>query len=147
MQHHLFSHLLIATIVLLGSGGVAGQDAQPAAHPVVHVEVLGIDAPRLQRFYAELFAWKITLNPAGYGYIPVAPAAPLMLTGGVGASPQRQPLAIFYIKVADPAETLRRAEALGGKTVMPPIEVPGGIVFTRFADPEGNVIGIVKRPN
>lgn len=42
-------------------------------HPVVHLEVLGIDAPRLQRFYAELFGWKITLNPVGYGYVPVAP--------------------------------------------------------------------------
>ncbi len=147
MRHNTLSHLLTAALVVLGSGSVAGQDANSVAHPVVHVEVLGIDAPRLQRFYAELFGWKITLNPAGYGYIPVAPAAPLMLTGGIGASPQRQPLAIFYIKVADPAQTLKRAEALGGKTVMPPVEVPGGIVFARFADPEGNVIGIVKRPN
>lgn len=123
------------------------QDPASATSPVVHVEILGVDAPNLQRFYGELFGWKITLNPIGYGYIPVAPASPVTLTGGVGASPQRQPLVIFYVKVADPAATLKRAESLGGKIVMPPLDVPGGITFARFADPEGNVIGIVRRQN
>ncbi len=62
-------------------------------------------------------------------------------------SPQRQPLAIFYVKVADPASTLKQAEALGGRVVMPPVEVPGAIIFARFADPEGNIVGIVRRQN
>ena len=56
-------------------------------HPVVHVEVLGVDAAKLQRFYADLFGWPVTLNPAGYGYVPVEPTAPVRLTGGIGASP------------------------------------------------------------
>ena len=42
-------------------------------HPIVHVEILGADAPRLQRFYNELFGWTVTLNPIGYGYVPIAP--------------------------------------------------------------------------
>jgi predicted enzyme related to lactoylglutathione lyase len=123
----------------------AGERATP--HPVVHVEILGADAPRLQRFYNELFGWPITLNPAGYGYIPVAPTAPAQLTGGIGASPQAKPLAVFYVKVDDPAATLKKAESLGGRTVVAPTNVPGDITFARFADPEGNVIGIVRRPN
>ncbi|MFM9969321.1 MAG: VOC family protein [Burkholderiales bacterium] len=140
--------LLAAFLVVTASPRMAlAQVAAPEPYPVAHVEILGSDAPRLQRFYADLFDWKITLNPVGYGYIPVAPALPVTLTGGVGPSPQRQPLVIFYIKVSDPAATLKRAEALGGRVVMPPVEVPGGIVFARFADPEGNVIGIVKRQN
>ena len=121
--------------------------AATGPHPVVHVEVLGVDAAKLQRFYADLFGWPVTLNPAGYGYVPVAPAAPVTLTGGIGASPQRQPLAVFYVKVDDPAAILKRAESLGGRIVMPPVDVPGGLTFARFADPEGNVIGIVRRPN
>lgn len=133
--------------VLAASGMVQAQDFTPLAHPVVHIEILGLDAPRLQRFYADLFGWKITLNPAGYGYVPVAPAPPVTLTGGIGRSPQGQPLAIFYVKVVDPAAMLKRAEALGGRIAMPPVEVPGGITFARFADPEGNIIGIVRRPN
>ena len=54
---------------------------------------------------------------------------------------------VFYVKVDDPAAILKRAESLGGRIVMPPVDVPGGLTLSRFADPEGNVIGIVRRPN
>lgn len=123
------------------------QGDQSPRNPVVHVEVLGADAPRLQTFYRELFGWQSKLNPVGYGYVPIAPPTGTPLTGGVGPSAQRQPLVIFYVKVDDPAATLKKAESLGGKVVVPPTDVPGGVTFARFADPEGNVIGIVKRPN
>ena len=133
--------------LLAGVGSARGQDASQPTHPVVHLEILGTDAPRLQRFYADLFGWKITLNPVGYGYVPVAPAQPVTLTGGIGPSPQGQPLAVFYVKVDDPVAILKRVEALGGRIVVPPVDVPGGITFARFADPEGNVVGIVRRKN
>ena len=133
--------------LMAGVGPVRGQDSALATHSVVHVEILGADAPRLQRFYAELFGWKVTLNPVGYGYVPVAPTQPATLTGGIGPSPQGQPLAVFYIKVDDPGAILKKVEALGGRVVVPPVDVPGGITFARFADPEGNVIGIVRRKN
>ena len=133
--------------LLAGVGPARGQDASQPTHPVVHLEILGADAPRLQRFYTDLFGWKITLNPVGYGYVPVAPAQPVTLTGGIGPSPQGQPLAIFYVKVDDPVALLKRVEALGGRIVVPPVDVPGGITFARFADPDGNVIGIVRRKN
>ena len=148
-MHALIRDTALAAILSLGATSLHAQTPAAVAsrHPVVHVEVLGVDAAKLQRFYADLFGWPITLNPVGYGYVPVAPAAPVTLTGGVGASPQRQPLVVFYVKVDDPAAILKRAEALGGRTVMPPVDVPGGLAFARFADPEGNVIGIVRRPN
>ena len=132
---------------LAGAGRVSAQDSTLVAHPVVHVEILGTDAARLQRFYAELFGWRIALNPVGYGYVSVAPTQPVTLTGGIGPSPQGQPLAVFYVKVDDPAAVLKKVEALGGRVVLPPADVPGGTTFARFADPEGNVIGIVRRKN
>ncbi len=52
-----------------------------------------------------------------------------------------------HVKVDDPAATLKRAEALGGKTVVPATDARGGVTFARLADPEGNVIGVVRRPN
>ncbi len=119
----------------------------PPLNPVVHVEVLGADAPRLQSFYRELFGWKPTLNAQGYGYVAVAPTAGASLTGGVGPSAQRQPLVVFYVKVDDVTATMKKAESLGGKILVPPTDVPGGVTFGRFADPEGNVIGVVRRPN
>ena len=144
-----FRNAVLVSMLSLAAAPLFAQtpSASVSPHPVVHVEILGVDAARLQRFYADLFGWPVTLNPAGYGYVPVAPATPVRLTGGIGASPQRQPLVVFYVKVDDPAAILKRAESLGGRIVMPPVDVPGGLTFARFADPEGNVIGIVRRPN
>lgn len=114
---------------------------------VVHVEILGADAQKLQKFYSDLFGWSVTLNPIGYGYVPVEPTAPIKLTGGIGPSQTGKPLLTFYVKVADPSKTLARAKELGGRIVMPPTDVPGGITFARFADPEGNEVGIVRMPD
>lgn len=142
----MYRTITAAFIAMLIVPDVArAQTISPA--PVVHVEILGIDAPRLQNFYRDLFGWAVTLNPIGYGYVSIEPKSPVKLTGGIGPSPQKQPLVIFYVKVADPGETLKRVEQLGGRTVMPATDVPGGITFARFADPEGNVVGLVRRPD
>ena len=135
----------LACLCLIAAAALPIGSASAQEHPVVHVEVLGVNAERLQRFYGELFGWKITLNPIGYGYVPVAPQPPVVLTGGIGPGPQAQ--AIFYVKVDDPGAVLEKAAALGGRIVMAPVNVPGGITFARFADPEGNVIGLVRRNN
>jgi uncharacterized protein len=45
--------------------------------------------------------------------------------------------------VDDPQAYLKRAEALGGKTLVPPVEIPTG-TFAWFADPDGNAIGLWK---
>lgn len=47
--------------------------------------------------------------------------------------------------VDDPSALSGQAEQLGGKTVMPPTEVPGlNITFALFADPEGHVVGLTN---
>ncbi len=51
----------------------------------------------------------------------------------------------FYVEVDDPAAYLARAEKLGGKTIVPPSEIPDfGLTFAFFADPEGHVVGLSK---
>jgi predicted enzyme related to lactoylglutathione lyase len=40
--------------------------------------------------------------------------------------------------------TLDQAEKLGGKTMMGPMQVPGGPEVAMFTDPEGNTIGIAR---
>jgi predicted enzyme related to lactoylglutathione lyase len=40
---------------------------------------------------------------------------------------------------------LKKAEQLGGKTVVPPTEIPQfELTFAFFADPEGHVVGLSK---
>jgi len=48
------------------------------------------------------------------------------------------------VEVENLEEYLRSAERLGGKTVMPASEVPGGPTLAFLADPEGNRIGLIK---
>lgn len=114
------------------------------ANPVVHFEVSGKDAARLQTFYGDLFGWKInTDNPMNYGIVDTGVEGGI--GGGVGPLPEGQSgWVTWYVAVDDLDAALKRAEALGGRTVNPPMEVPGGPKLAHFADPEGNVIGLVS---
>jgi predicted enzyme related to lactoylglutathione lyase len=48
-----------------------------------------------------------------------------------------------YVQVDDLPAYLKKAESLGGKTLVPPVEIPQGS-FAWFADPDGNTIGLWK---
>ena len=110
------------------------------ANKVTHFEVHGKDGEKLQRFYASLFGWKVDANnPMQYGMV-----SPEQGGIGGGITSGAAPMVTFYVEVADLAAALKKAERLGGKTVMPPMEVPGGPRIAQFADPEGNVIGLAK---
>lgn len=115
-------------------------------NPVMHFEVMAsqnVDAVR--RFYAEAFGWKINAdNPMNYGLVDTG--AGIGIRGGIGEPmPGGPSYATFYIAVDDLARALEKIESLGGKTVMPPMDVPDGSVsIAMFKDPAGNLIGLVK---
>lgn len=50
---------------------------------------------------------------------------------------------IFYVDVEDVKKCLDKAESLGGKTLVPPVEIPTG-TFAWMQDPEGNTVGLWK---
>jgi predicted enzyme related to lactoylglutathione lyase len=66
--------------------------------------------------------------------------------GGVGRSQHGVPgYATFYVEVDDPKAYLDKAEELGGKTIVPPAQVPGwDLTFALFADPEGHMVGLAR---
>ena len=111
--------------------------------PVVHFEVIGKDGEQLQRFYAELFGWKIDAdNPLKYGSVGDAG-----ITGGIasGQRPDYGGHVTFYVGVADVEAALTKAEALGGRRLFGPAPVPGTeIELGQFTDPEGHLIGLMK---
>jgi len=47
------------------------------------------------------------------------------------------------VDVEDVAAALKKAEGLGGKTLVPPVEIPFG-TFAWMQDPEGNTVGLWK---
>ncbi len=50
----------------------------------------------------------------------------------------------FYVQVDDLDAYLKKAESLGGRTVVPPTEIPNMVTFAMFSDPDGNAVGLVK---
>ena len=116
--------------------------AQPA---VAWFEVTGKNGPALQKFYGSLFDWQLQDAGDGSGY-GLVQAAPRGIGGGIGPAQDGGSGAVtFYVEVDDPAAYLSRVEKLGGKTIVPPTEIPNfGLTFAFFADPEGHVVGLSK---
>ena len=112
--------------------------------PLIHFEVAGKDAAKLQSFYSDAFGWKINAdNPMNYGMVDVGSGD---VAGGVGPAPEGQPgHAMFYVGVDDVEAALQKAESLGGSRVFGPMDVPEGPTIGHFADPEGNVVGLFAR--
>ncbi|MGB2695146.1 MAG: VOC family protein [Dehalococcoidia bacterium] len=113
--------------------------------PVVHFEIQGKDAKRLQEFYAELFGWKIDANnPMNYGFVAPGIGGPVEgVSGGIVGSDAARVL--IYVQVLDLNETLRKAVSMGGKAILQPMDVPNRPTIAQMEDPEGNRIGLVKQ--
>ena len=109
--------------------------------PVIHFEIGCRDLAKTSDFFAQLFGWQMqTMGSAA------------MVDTGSGSGIQghmsslgHEPhnYTIFYVQVDDVKAYLEKATALGGKTLVPPVEIPTG-TFAWFADPEGNTLGLWK---
>jgi predicted enzyme related to lactoylglutathione lyase len=108
---------------------------------VTWFEVVGKDGAALQRFYSEAFGWQLQ-DPANMGYYMLQQPEK-GIGGGVGQSQDGQGQVTFYVEVDDPQAALDTIEGLGGKTVVPVTEMEM-VTFAQFADPEGNVVGLLK---
>lgn len=111
--------------------------------PLVHIEVTGRDAKKLQDFYSQLFGWQMDAdNPLNYGVFNVSD----QIGGGVGPTADgSEGLSMFYIGVPDVEAGLQQAENLGGKRLFGPMAVPGGPTIGHFADPEGHPVGLFQQ--
>lgn len=105
---------------------------------ISHVEINGQDDGKLREFYGQIFDWQIRQIPEmSYNMVDGAPSVGIG-SGGDG------PYVTFYVTTPDLQATLDKVESLGGKTVVPPMEIPGNITMAMFTDPEGHLIGLIK---
>ena len=113
--------------------------------PVVAFEIRGRDSKRLREFYAELFNWKIAEGPMG-NVARIAPGqgGPVEGVGGVLMQADA-PVVTVYVQVLSLVDTLAKVAQMGGQTVLPPFDVPGGPTIAQIRDPEGNLIGLVQQ--
>jgi predicted enzyme related to lactoylglutathione lyase len=117
--------------------------------PVVHFEVVGKDAAKLQSYYADLFGWEIDAdNPMGYGVVQRegnTNAEGVGIGGGISTGPEGYDGHVtFYVEVPDVEAALAKAESLGGSRMMGPEKPMEGVEIGLFNDLEGNVVGVVK---
>jgi predicted enzyme related to lactoylglutathione lyase len=116
--------------------------AEDWSRPVVHWEIQAKDIDRMTKFYGELFNWDVSEGPlrnfsAGIG-------APEPITGHARQASESR--VVLYIQVLKLADTITKAEQLGGKLVREPFD-PGGRPPTLawIDDPEGNRIVLVQQ--
>ncbi len=112
--------------------------------PVVHFDIIGKDAPRLHRFYADLFGWQVGPAMPTMGNYAMVEGSSSGVAGGIGEDPTGAGRVTLYVQVPDLAAALDKAVSLGGKVLMPATDIPGGPTIAMFADPAGNVTGLIK---
>lgn len=110
--------------------------------PVVHFEIGCKDTAKTAKFYGDLLGWKFE----SFGPSHMTQAGTPEGIGGhihsLGHPPHNY--ITVYALVDDLEASLKQAEALGGKTIVPPQEVPGMGHFAWIADPEGTCFGLWK---
>lgn len=132
-------------IVKSGDGEEAGAVSPGEGTEVSWFEVLGPDPDALLSFYTELFGWQAHRSDSGdFVYHEIDTGSGKGIAGGIGGSPDGQPHVNVYAKVDDLQKYLERAESLGGKTIVPPMDVSEGTAIAQFADPQGNVFGLYR---
>ena len=111
--------------------------------PVTWFEINTAQPKAVRDFYAKIFGWKLQVLDGG-DYALVDTQTKGAIGGGIGEARGPNQL-VFYIEVDDPQAYLNRIEKAGGKTIVPVTVVPDMVTFAQFADPQGNVVGLVKR--
>jgi predicted enzyme related to lactoylglutathione lyase len=125
------------------------QKGDSMGQPVVHFEIVGKDANKLQGYYSDLFGWQIdSNNPMKYGVVQRegnTNSDGVGIGGGVGAGPEGYDGHVtFYVEVPDVEAALAKAESLGGTRMMGPDKPMEGVEIGLFTDPEGHTVGLVR---
>jgi predicted enzyme related to lactoylglutathione lyase len=111
---------------------------------VVHFEIHAGDCDRAERFYREVFGWRIDRwegSPIDYRLVttgdPAGPGINGAITERRGPAPgDDAPMSGFVCT--------ERAAAAGGRRVVEPRDVEGVGRVAYFRDPEGNVVGALQ---
>jgi predicted enzyme related to lactoylglutathione lyase len=97
------------------------------------------DAQAAHRFYGDLFGWTFADDPA---YQMITTPDEKSVQGGLAVGQPGH--AIFCVVVQDVPGVCKKAEAAGGKVLVPPQTTEDGLVFANITDPEGNHFGIFQ---
>ncbi len=117
-----------------------------SGHFICHVDIPTDNQEESGKFYGSLFGWKVQPIPqmnyatfatgegpgGGFSQVGESVGAYQLHAGGV----------LVYISTDDIDASLAKAESLGGKTVVPKMEIPTVGWFGIFTDPTGNQVAL-----
>lgn len=112
------------------------------ANPVMKFQILSKTPDETARFYSTLFGWAVSAdNPLGYREISTG--SPAGIQGGIWpAPPQASNFVQLFIAVQDVTASVKRAEELGAKAVIPVTALPEGGELAVMHDPHAMSFGI-----
>ena len=135
-----------AVVSLWQAGGHAGAGLVNEVGAWNWNELVAPDLDRAKKFYGELFGWMAEDVP---GPIPRTSFSlgELLVGGGHAPGPQEPPTPRWTVSfmVADADQAAAEAERLGGRVLLPPMDIPIGR-FAVVADPAGGEFTAAHAP-
>jgi predicted enzyme related to lactoylglutathione lyase len=106
-------------------------------NPVMQFQILSKTPDETAQFYSTLFGWTINAdNPMGYRQINTGSAEGIQ--GGIWPAPPQAPNFVqLFVAVADVRASVKKAEGLGAKLLIPPTLLPEGDEMAVMHDPQG----------
>ncbi len=112
---------------------------------ITHFMIPAEDLERAERFYTEIFGWKIKKLPGPLDYYEIETTTTegeKGLGGGMARRDNPDEKITNYIDVPSIDEYIAKIEKLGGKVAVPKMAVPGTGYVAICVDTENNVFGL-----
>jgi len=113
---------------------------------ICYLEIPAKTAQASADFYRSIFGWQIRRR--GDGELAFDDGSGVSGTWVKESDRTADERTRTYIMVDDIADTLRRIEAAGGRTLTPRTDIGSGMgAFAAFEDPVGNQFGLYQEPS
>jgi predicted enzyme related to lactoylglutathione lyase len=121
------------------------------APTIVHFEIPSDNIERANKFYNDLFGWKMEKMPGPMEYWMFATSAnskgEQTISGGVIERKMSNEPITIYIGVESVNDYAKKVEELGGKIIKPRTEVTGYGWFAVCMDTENNIFALWEATN
>ena len=109
-------------------------------------ELMTSDPAAATAFYSALFGWTVQTSDMGTGPYHMVKLGDTAVGGVMGMPPDAPPMPPHwgcYVTVDSVDDTLAKCAALGGKTLVPAMDVPGVGRMAVIQDPQGAVLNVM----
>lgn len=130
--------------VIRGSDGDAAHvGARPGRHEFCWETLVTKDPEKAKAFYAKVAGWEVQTTPSGFSCFAVG-ATPEDQVTDIQKAQSQPPMWMTYVTVEKIEASNDRVTKLGGKVVVPLIEIPTVGRISMIADPTGAHIGLYQ---